>query len=336
MPRFILFVVLLFVLFVSCGTNESKLEKGTPAYEFAEKLSEKIPYLDPDENNPLVKTKYFTMTTGENLKLIYQNMGEGVNQFYSLDSAALKNVIKSNAQQLAEKELLLKAAREKGIQISPVQMDSMMNVQYSRFGGEERFKSMLDQRGVNFDFVKQQIRESIIIQKYLDQVVDEKSNISDEELMKIYEAGKTATVRHILLNTQGLSDSAKAEKKKKMEDILEQARSGADFAELAQKYSEDPGSKANGGLYSDFERGTMVKSFEDSAFSVPEGEISGIIETPYGYHILKVIERKKETKPFEEVKDMMKLRLRNSRVRQIQQEQVQELKKEADFEMVSF
>ncbi|MBN2366582.1 MAG: hypothetical protein EH225_11750 [Calditrichaeota bacterium] len=336
MPRFVVFLSLIFLLLISCGDDGTALKEGTPAYEFASKLSEKVPYLNPEENNPLVKTKYFVLKTGENLKHIYENMGEGVSQFYSLDSASLKNVIENNARQFAEKKLLLRAARERGIQISPADMDSILNLQYSRYGGEERFGSMLSQRGIDFDFIKQQIRESVMIQKYLDKVVEEETDVSDEELQKIYDSGKTATVRHILLRTQGKSESEKDEIRDKMEEILEKARGGEDFAELAQKYSEDPGSKEKGGLYEDFERGMMVKPFEDAAFSVPEGEISDIIETQYGYHILKVIERKKQDQPFEEIRDSLRLRIINSRKNQVQQEQIEKLKEEADLKMVDF
>jgi hypothetical protein len=68
------------------------------------------------------------------------------------------------------------------------------------------------------------------------------------------------------------------------------------------KFSEDPGSKNTGGLYENFPKGQMVKPFEDAAFTLPIGSLSDIVETPYGYHILKIIDRKKETKPYEEVK----------------------------------
>jgi parvulin-like peptidyl-prolyl isomerase len=81
------------------------------------------------------------------------------------------------------------------------------------------------------------------------------------------------------------------------------ARSGHDFAKLANTYSEDPGSNTKGGLYENIGRGDMVKPFDLAAFNLPVGQISDIVETSYGYHIIKVIERKKEERPLPEVKD---------------------------------
>ena len=120
-------------------------------------------------------------------------------------------------------------------------------------------------------------------------------------------------MRHILLLTQGKTDQEKAEARTKIEDILAKAKAGADFAELAKQYSEDTGSKDNGGLYENFPRGQMVKPFEDAAFSVPVGEFSGVVETDFGYHILKVVDRKKETRPFEEVRAEIESRLKQGK-----------------------
>ena len=117
--------------------------------------------------------------------------------------------------------------------------------------------------------------------------------MTEEEIQERYQQDKAASVRHILLMTQGKSDSAKKEIRKKMEAILAEAKSGKDFAELAKKDTEDSSSKNNGGRYENFGRGRMVKTVEDAASSVPVCEISDTVETRYGYHILKVIDRKK-------------------------------------------
>jgi parvulin-like peptidyl-prolyl isomerase len=98
-----------------------------------------------------------------------------------------------------------------------------------------------------------------------------------------------------------------------MEDILSRAKKGEDFVALAKQYSEDSSSKENGGLYEDFGRGRMVKPFEDAAFSVPIGQISKIIETTYGYHILRVENRKKETLPLEQVKSQLEAQIKEQK-----------------------
>ena len=82
----------------------------------------------------------------------------------------------------------------------------------------------------------------------------------------------------------------KNEKHKLAEDLLKRARAGEDFAKLAKEYSEDPGSKDNGGEYT-FPRGKMVPEFESAAFSLKTNQVSDIVTSQYGYHIIKLLEK---------------------------------------------
>ena len=107
--------------------------------------------------------------------------------------------------------------------------------------------------------------------------------------------------------------SRKTEARKKIEDVLAKVKAGEDFAALAKQFSEDLGSKNDGGLYQDFARGTMVKPFEDAAFSIPAGQISGIVETVYGYHILQIVDRKKETRPLDGVRTEIEAKIKQGR-----------------------
>ena len=82
--------------------------------------------------------------------------------------------------------------------------------------------------------------------------------------------------------------------RQKAEDLLKRVRAGEDFATLAKEFSEDPGSRAQGGDLGWFSRGEMVKEFEDAAFALKEGEVSGVVESPFGYHIIKVEEHRRQ------------------------------------------
>jgi parvulin-like peptidyl-prolyl isomerase len=210
----------------------------------------------------------------------------------------------------------------------------VLQVQYSHYGGQEKFNEMMTNHGINIDFINNDIKSNLTINKLLQEKLDGQTAVTDEDILAEYNADKTASVRHILLMTQGKSDSAKAEIRNKMEDILAEAKSGADFGKLAEKYTEDPGSKEKGGLYEDFAKGRMVKPFEDAAFSVPVGEISDIVETRYGYHILKVVDRKKETKPLEDVEEEIRKKLTNQRKNEAYNNFIDGLKAEADYEML--
>jgi peptidyl-prolyl cis-trans isomerase D len=122
-----------------------------------------------------------------------------------------------------------------------------------------------------------------------------------------YEVPNQVHVQHILFKTVGQTDAEVAETKKKAEDVLRQARKGAKFDELAKKYSEDPGSKDKGGDLGWIRQGQTVPEFEKEAFSLGPGQISDLVRTQYGFHIIKVLEKQTaHTKPFDEVKDSLR------------------------------
>ncbi|HVH60352.1 MAG TPA: peptidyl-prolyl cis-trans isomerase [Candidatus Sulfotelmatobacter sp.] len=122
-----------------------------------------------------------------------------------------------------------------------------------------------------------------------------------------YQVPNQVHVQHILFKTVGQTDAEVAETKKKAEDVLKQARKGAKFDELAKKYSEDPGSKDKGGDLGWIRQGQTVPEFEKEAFSLAPGQISDLVRTQYGFHIIKILEKQTaHTKPFDEVKDSLR------------------------------
>jgi len=128
--------------------------------------------------------------------------------------------------------------------------------------------------------------------------------VTDAEVKKFFddhpadfEQPEMAHVRHILLMTMDpvtrtpLTADQQKTKKNQAEDLLKRIRSGADFAALAKQYSEDPGSKDNGGEMPPFPRGQMVPEFEAAAFSLTNNQVSDIVTSSYGYHIIKSIDK---------------------------------------------
>jgi peptidyl-prolyl cis-trans isomerase C len=129
-------------------------------------------------------------------------------------------------------------------------------------------------------------------------------NVTDDDVKKFYgenpskfEQPEMVRASHILLMTRDpktkaeLSKEVKEAKHKQIEDILKRARSGEDFAKLAREFSEDPGSKDNGGELPPFARGQMVPEFEAAAFSLKTNQLSDIVTSQYGYHIIKLSEK---------------------------------------------
>lgn len=136
---------------------------------------------------------------------------------------------------------------------------------------------------------------------------------------------------HILvsfMNQEGNVDSAGA--KAKIEEVAEKLKQGQDFSELAKEYSDDTGTKDRGGDLGFFERRMMVQPFDEAAFNLQVGEISDIVETQFGYHIIKLL-GKGELQPFEQEKDNLKTILKRLRYQDIYNEYVNQLKKEFAF-----
>lgn len=139
------------------------------------------------------------------------------------------------------------------------------------------------------------------------------ATISDAELQRTYQDNldsyrlpEKVTVRHILIKTQGKPKEQWPSLKAKAEDLLKQIRAGGDFAELAKKNSEDTGSAVKGGALDPIVRGQTVPAFEKAAFSLKPGELSNIVETEYGYHILQVVSKQEaHTQTFDEVKPQL-------------------------------
>src|SRR3989475_3331684 len=122
-----------------------------------------------------------------------------------------------------------------------------------------------------------------------------------------YQVPNRVHVEHILFMTVGKTDAEVEEIKKKAEEVLKQVKKGGKFEDLAKKYSEDPGSKDKGGDLSWITQGQTVPEFEKTAFSLSPGQVSDLVKTQYGFHIIKVLEKETaHTKPFEEVKDSLR------------------------------
>jgi peptidyl-prolyl cis-trans isomerase D len=152
--------------------------------------------------------------------------------------------------------------------------------------------------------------------------VSQQVTVPEAELRKYYEANKDqyrtperVQVRHILLKTTDVPAAEIPKIQARAEDILKQLKGGADFAALAKKDSQDPGSAAKGGDLGWIVRGQTVPAFESVAFSLPVNQLSGVVKTEYGFHILQVTAKEQaHLKTFDEVKDEIADSLKKQRV----------------------
>ena len=175
----------------------------------------------------------------------------------------------------------------------------------------ENFKKNLEKGPIKFEFVVFDATQVIMIEKLKNEVVLKDITADEKEMIDFYEKNPSislinpqATVRQILLKTNGLDQNQKDAKYKKIKDVLELTKT-KDFSSLAKKYSEDEASKNSGGKLGEFlEKGKMLKEIEDVVFNTKAGTISDIFETEFGYHIIKVEKIKSRgKKKYEEIKD---------------------------------
>lgn len=335
--RKILPLILAGIFVISCGKSEKsvKLEKESSLYQLAQELSQKVPMLDPDKNAVIISTKKFDVTIGDVFATFQLMYGEGVQQLKNVEADQLTQIFKDNAAALAEKKLLLIAAKKAKVNVTDTDIDSLLEMQYAQVGGKEKFLNYLNNANINFKALREDVRENITISRFIENTLEDSAKVTEDDIRKYYsENDKTATVRHILMLTQGKTPEEKVQIQAKMQDVLEKARKGENFESLAKKYSEDPGSKNNGGLYNDFGRGDMVKAFEDAAFTLPVGSISDLVETPYGYHIIKVIDRKKETRPLDTVRTEIETQLKSVKQDELLTRLVDKLKTDYAYKVV--
>ena len=151
-----------------------------------------------------------------------------------------------------------------------------------------------------------------------------------------YRVAEQAKVSHILIKTPlpgpdgKVDEKGVAEAQRRAEDLLKQLKAGAKFEDLARKYSEDPGSAKEGGSLGSIGKGRTVPEFEKAAFSLPKGQISDLVKSSYGFHIIRVDDRQDaHMKTLEEVKDQIEPNLKQQKAQQIAQKQAEELLQQA-------
>ena len=241
---------------------------------------------------------------------------------------------------LIEREVLYQESQKAGIKIDDQKVNDQMAGIRKRFPNEEEFKKALASMGLTEEEVRTQIQRGLAIRGLIDQKVANSIVVTDEETKAYYDGNpqlfkqpEQVKASHILIKVEPTADDAtKAAARKKIEDIRKKLTDGGDFAELAKEYSEGP-SAPKGGDLGYFRRGQMVKAFDDTAFSMKINEVSGLVETRFGYHLIKVYDKKPEqTLAYADVKDKIAQRLKQEKVQKDATQYVENLTKGAEVE----
>ena len=220
-------------------------------------------------------------------------------------------VVRGVLDQLIGYKVLVQETRARKVAVPDADVDARIGQIRGQFPSEAEFTQMLTQRNLTLEQVKSDARQDMAIAKLIEDEIASKVAVKPEQVTDFYaknpdqfKQGESVRASHILISVPKGADAAtKAQARDKAEQVLKEVKGGGDFAALAKQHSADPGSAANGGDLGFFQQGQMVGPFNDAAFSLAPGTISDLVETDFGFHIIKVAEKKEgRTIPLEEVR----------------------------------
>ena len=241
--------------------------------------------------------------------------------------------------ELITEKLVTKAAA--GITVPQSEVDAQIAKIKAQFPSEEDFSKQLAQVGQSPEQLGEMIKKMLQQQQWLETQIAGKTEVTDEESMKFYEANKaefqqpeTVKASHILFLVNK-EDSQEVVNKKLEEAKTAEARAkkGEDFVALAKELSEEPGAKESGGDLGFFPKDRMVPEFAEVAFSQKVGDISDPVRTQFGWHIIKVTDKKAAgTLPYEEVKTQLINYLKAKKQEEAAQALLKSLRSSANIE----
>jgi peptidyl-prolyl cis-trans isomerase SurA len=201
----------------------------------------------------------------------------------------------------------------------------------------EQLEQMLQRRGLTLQTYREQVREGLLVAKVVNAEVRSRLIVLDTELQEVYQQRQERyrvpgelTVSHILFLVSPQAAPQEVERaRQKAADVLQQLRAGGDFVALARKYSDGP-SADQSGLLGTFRSGELLPGFEEAAAKLQPGEISDIVRTRVGFHIIRVESRKDGGyQPFEAVREEIKAELLQTKTEQKYQEWLDSLRQSA-------
>ena len=250
-------------------------------------------------------------------------------------------VLRNLLDQLITYTLMTQEAKAKSVTVSDGEVDQ--RIQQMKAGASDAdFQKALDARQTSVEQLRTDARVQLTIEKMMEAQVANVARASDAEAREFYDKnpdkfkqGDSVRASHILLRVDpNAPEAVKKQARARMDGILKRAKSGEDFAALAKQHSQD-GSARQGGDLGYFERGQMVPAFSDAAFSLKPGQLSDVVTTQFGYHILKVTDRKPATTvPFEQVSGQIVEYLLSQKKQERATQFVDEAKKRARIEVL--
>jgi peptidyl-prolyl cis-trans isomerase C len=239
--------------------------------------------------------------------------------------------------------LLQQDAKAQGVTASEQEVERQIDARKSSFPSEADYQKALAQAGVTEETLRQQAREQLSVQKYVQTKVVPNAAVPDQVTREFYDKNKEKIrsperlhLRHILVAANAKTPPADKQKaKQKADDVLEKLKAGEDFAQLAMSNSDDNGSKLKGGDLGWIVKGQTVPPFDQAAFALAKpNDLSPVVESQFGYHIIQLLERQAAADvPYEKVKSRIAAMLQERRTNQQVAARVRELRGKAKVEV---
>lgn len=281
------------------------------------------------------------ITEGEYLRELERYSERIESTGHSLDEMDMSEVKKVVIENIVGMILMYQKSLEEGITVEKDKIDNEFENLKGQYPDEKSFQEFLEQNNVSDEIIRTQIVRGIAIQRFLKQQFIDNTTINDNEVKSFYDNNpgqfrrpEAVKASHILIKVDPEADEDQIKMAKStIEKINSQIKSGEDFATLAKQYSQDPSSE-NGGDIGFFERGQTLKPFEEAAFTLEPGDVSDIVKTEAGYHLIKVTDKQREgSLSFDEVKVSLKNYLKERKILNSISEYVKKLRVEADVKI---
>ena len=245
--------------------------------------------------------------------------------------------------QIVGYKLLLQESKARKVAIPDADVEARIGEIRKQFPSEDVFMQMLIQRKMTLEQIRNDARQDMAIAKLIETEIAAKAAVKPEQIQDFYaknpdqfKQDERVRASHILIAFPEKADAAaKAQAKTTADQVLKDVKAGKDFAALAKQHSQDPGSAVNGGDLGFFQKGQMVGPFNDVAFTLAPGAVSDVVETQFGYHIIKVAEKQpSRTVPLEEVRPQVEQYLQNQNREQETEAFVKSLRSKGKVEIL--
>jgi peptidyl-prolyl cis-trans isomerase C len=258
-------------------------------------------------------------------------------QLKDADLTTVKNQILEN---LIDTELLYQQSQKEGVKIDDKAINEQIEKIKKRYSSETAYKKAIERMHVSEKEFRTEIQRALAINQLLDTNVLKKITVTDEEgkkyynnNLKLYWQPEKVKISLIWIKIKpDDEESKKIQARKKIEMVQKKVKQGEDFGKLAKAYSEGPNAK-RGGAWGYLKRGETADPLRDAAFALNVGEVSGIVETQYGYYLIKVDDKKPAgATPYKEVKPRIERQLKKEKKKTETKAYIENLKKAAKIE----